>query len=351
MIKPERLRAGDRVAAISLSWGGAGVLPWRYEAGKKQLKEEFGLEIVETAHSLEKPAFLAEHPELRAKDLMDALRDPDIKGIISNIGGEDSIRMLPYLDFDVIRANPKVFVGFSDATVTHLAFFKAGVVSFYGPSLLAGFAENCGMFRYLADSFRAVAFDAKPVGLVEPNRDGWTNEFLDWFVPENATKDRRDRLQTSCLGWNWLQGGSAVVSGPLFGGCMEVLEFAKATDLWPDNWRGKILFFETSEDHPTPQDVKWWLRNYAAQGIFTQVAAVLFGRPGHGRLPVDPATFGDYDEAFLQVIAREEKLTDLPIVTGMDIGHTEPFMTLPIGVTAQLDCQAKTFSITEGAVL
>ena len=347
MIKPKKLERGDKVATISLSWGGAGAIPFRYAAGKKQLEEEFGLVVVETTHALKPPEFIAAHPELRAADLMEALKDPEIKGIISNIGGDDSIRMLPYLDLEVIRSNPKVFVGFSDTTVTHFAFFQAGVTSFYGPSLLAGFAENCGIFPYLAESFKRATFSAEPMGPVLPSTE-WTVEHLEWRDPANATKDRRHRMQPS-TGWNWLQGDK-VVSGPLLGGCMEVLEFLKGTSLWPKDpsiWDGKILFLETSEDAPSPKMVKWWLRNYAAQGIFKRVNAVLYGRPGGA---IDPKKFPDYDKVVLQVIRDEEHLSDLPIVTGMDFGHTEPFITLPIGVEAKLDCQNCSFAILEPAV-
>ena len=77
---------------------------------------------------------------------MAAFADEAINGIISTIGGEDSIRTLPYLDLDLIQKNPKVFMGFSDTTISHAACFKAGIVSFYGPSFMAGFAENGGMF-------------------------------------------------------------------------------------------------------------------------------------------------------------------------------------------------------------
>ena len=81
--------------------------------------------------------WLARNPKARADDLMAAFVDETIDGIISTIGGEDSIRTLPYLDLDLIRDNPKVFMGYSDTTISHAACFKAGLVSFYGPSFMA----------------------------------------------------------------------------------------------------------------------------------------------------------------------------------------------------------------------
>ena len=92
------------------------------------------MEVVETRHALRAAEWLAAHPQARAEDLMEAFADPGVAGIISTIGGDDSIRVLPFLDLAVIRDNPKVFLGFSDTTVTHLACHKAGLGTFYGPS-------------------------------------------------------------------------------------------------------------------------------------------------------------------------------------------------------------------------
>jgi muramoyltetrapeptide carboxypeptidase LdcA involved in peptidoglycan recycling len=122
MIKPRTLRPGDRVAAISLSRGWPSVYPRAYEDGKRQLQEAFGVEVVESRHAIADVHWLAAHPEARAADLMEVLKDPSIPGIVSTIGGDDSIRILPFLDYSVIRQNPKVFIGYSDSTITHFSF-------------------------------------------------------------------------------------------------------------------------------------------------------------------------------------------------------------------------------------
>src|SRR6185295_9995832 len=158
MIKPKKLKQGDKVAAISLSWGGAGSIPHRYEAGKKQLIENFGVEVVETKNALKSSDWIYKNPEARAEDLMEAFADSSIKAIISVIGGDDSIRTLPFMDLDVIRQNPKIFLGFSDTTVTHLCCYKAGLISFYGTSLFIGFAENGGMHHYQVDDIKRTLF-------------------------------------------------------------------------------------------------------------------------------------------------------------------------------------------------
>ncbi|HEX8278042.1 MAG TPA: LD-carboxypeptidase [Segetibacter sp.] len=180
LIKPKLLQEGDTVATVSLSDGGAGEFLHRYEIGKKQLQDIFGLKVVETNNALKSAEYIAKNPKARADDLMEAFSDKSIKAIISNIGGDDSIRTLPFTDLSVIRNNPKIFLGFSDTTVTHFACYKAGLTSFYGTSLLVGFAENGGMHQYQINDIKRTLFSSKPIGQILPNSSGWTSEFLDW---------------------------------------------------------------------------------------------------------------------------------------------------------------------------
>ncbi len=277
---------------------------------------------------------------------MEAFADPSIKAIISTIGGDDSIRLLPYIDLAVIRANPKIFMGYSDTTISHFACLKAGLVSFYGPAMMVSFAENGGILPYVASSVKKTLFSADPVGVIEPNMVGWTVEHLDWRVKENQSRKRR---LTPVTGWRFLQG-EGVVQGRLIGGCIEVIPWLKETALWPEKevWEGAILFLETSEDAPPPIQVEYELRSYAAMGILPKLAGILFGRPGGG-LP--PGTFVEYDKAILKVVAEEEGLTELPIITHMDFGHTEPIFILPLGVQGQIDCDKKEFAIIENTLV
>ena len=346
MLKPKRLEPGDKVAAISLSWGGPGTFPHRYEAGKRQLAEAFDLEVVETPHALRSASWLESNPRARADDLMEALADPSIKAIISTIGGDDSIRLLPYLDLEVIRSNPKIFMGYSDTTVTHMACFVAGLVSFYGPAIMAGFGENGGLFPYMVDSVRRTLFSSEAIGTVKPNSEGWTVEFLDWAEPENQS---RVRQLNPAIAWNYLQGEGAV-RGRLIGGCLEVLDWLRGTEVWPsaEAWQSAILFLETSEGAPSPTRVLRIMRSLAAQGVLKRLAGILVGRPG-GQVP--PEQFHEYDEVLLQVVALEEGRPDLPIVTCMDFGHTDPMFVLPYGIEAEIDCDLQRFAIVEGAVV
>jgi muramoyltetrapeptide carboxypeptidase LdcA involved in peptidoglycan recycling len=345
MIKPQRLQPGDKVATISLSWGGPGTVLHRYEAGKKQLQDEFGVVVVEMRHTLKEAGWLHRNPQARAEDLMAAFYDPTIKGIISTIGGDDSIRLLPFLDLNVIRSNPKIFMGYSDTTITLMACFKAGLVTFYGPSIMAGFAENGGMFPYMVESVHRALFSSEPIGIIAPNYDEWTVENLNWNDPANQTRRRKLNKST---GWRFLQG-RGIHQGHLIGGCFEVLDWLRGTEFWPEVkvWQDAILFLDTSEDAPSPDVVKYGLRTYAALGILQRLSGLLFARPGG---PVPPEKFEEYDKVLLQVVAEEAGLTDLPLITGMDFGHTDPMFVLPYGVQAEIDCDGHRFEILENAV-
>ena len=133
MKKPKRLEKGDKVAIVSLSSGIAGeeTFAHRYEIGKKRLEEDFGLEVITMPNALKGCEELHLHPELRAKDLMDAFKNTEIKAIFCNLGGDDTIRLLPYIDFEVLKNNPKIFMGYSDTTINHFMLNKAGLVSYY----------------------------------------------------------------------------------------------------------------------------------------------------------------------------------------------------------------------------
>lgn len=346
MLKPKALKEGSRVAAVSLSWGGPGTFPHRYQAGKKQIEEAFGITLVEMPHTLADPDWLYRNPKARASDLMMAFEDDSIDGIISTIGGDDSIRLIPYLDLDIIRANPKVFCGYSDTTVSHFLCYKAGLISFYGPAIMSGFAENQGLHNYLKHSFYQTTFFPEAVGNLVPNKSGWTSDSSDWSIPENQYTVRPLSPST---GWNFLQGSGKHI-GHLIGGCLEVLEMLRGTPAWPtaEQWQGAVLFIETSEEGPSPSVVQRALRSYAAEGVLSKLSGILIGRPGGD---ISPHTFADYDHAIIQVIRDELELTDLPIISGMDFGHTDPMMTLPIGVQVEIDCDTETIKVLESAVI
>ena len=343
MVKPRKLNPGDKIATVSPSWGGPSVFPHRYQAGIRQLQEELGLQVVEMPNTLRDADWLSRNPRARAEDLMQAFADPSIKGIFATIGGDDSIRLLPFLDVNIIRNNPKVFLGYSDTTISHLVCYKAGLVSFYGPSIMAEFAENCGMFPYVVQSLRKTLFSSDRIGEVKPETEGWTVERIDWADPANQQIKRKLNPST---GWKFLQG-NGVHRGHLMGGCLEVVDWLRGTEFFPENWQDAILFLETSEEAPPPEMVARTLRVFAAMGLLSRLSGILFGRPGGG---VPLKKFEEYDQAILQVVNHEEGLKDVPVITHMDFGHTSPMFVLPYGLQAEIDVESKRFSILENAV-
>lgn len=343
LIKPERIKKGDKVATVSLSWGGAGDvdLRWRYELGKKRLNQQFGLEVVEMPHTLKGSKYLYNHPEKRAEDFMNAFSDTSIKAIFSCIGGDESIRMLPYINFDIIRNNPKIFIGYSDSTIQHFMCIKGNLSSFYGPSILAKFAENIKIFDYTKHWVKKTLFQNSIIGNI-PSVDMWTGERIEWL---EKNKDIAKTMEVS-QGYEFLQG-KGNVQGRLIGGCIEVLEMMKGTSLWPstDVFKDSFLFFETSEDMPEPTYIEYWLRNYGSQGILQNTKAILWGKPYQEKY------YEEYKNAIIKVVINELGLTDLPIIYNMTFGHNQPMMCLPYGALAEIDCDKKTFSILESGVI
>jgi muramoyltetrapeptide carboxypeptidase LdcA involved in peptidoglycan recycling len=341
LIRPKSLKPGDKAAAVSLSWGGTSSLMERYRDAKRNLQDIFGLQVIETTHALKTADWIYNNPKARAEDLMEAFSDPSIKAIFTTIGGDDSIRTLPYIKYDVIRNNPKIFIGFSDSTVTHFACFKAGLTSFYGTSIMVGFGEYGGMHPYQVEDIRRILFSSKPCGKIQPNRDGWTAERIEWLSP---TLIKTKRKLSPSKDWNYLQG-SGKVQGRLLGGCMEVLELLKGTDCWPDKeeWKGCVLFLETSDETPPPDSFRRWLRNFAAQGILQSVNGILLGRL------CNTSYTADYNKELMKILA-EEGLSHLPAITEMDFGHTCPVFTLPYGADCEIDCDNKSFSLLGSGV-
>ena len=343
--KPKALRPGSRVAIVSPSWGGAATYPVRYAAGKNTLTEMFQFEVIEMPNSLAAADWIAENPKARADDLMAAFADPSIDGIIAAIGGDDSIRLAPFLDLAILRDNPKVFLGYSDTTSLHFACLKAGIVTFHGPAIMSGFAENSGISQTTEDGFRKIMCASHPAGALPWSIEGWAVESLDWSDPQNQAKPRTRNLS----GGPRVLQGKGKVSGRLIGGCAEVLEMVKGTSWWPplDYWNDAILVYETSEEAPADGIVLRWIRNLGSQGILQRLSGMAVGRPG-GAMTADQRE-AQY-RAILKALA-EIGLKDLPVLAELDIGHTDPILTLPLGLKAEIDCEAATLSVIETAVV
>ena len=338
MIKPEMLEKGDKVAVVSLSAGILGDEEYlhKFDIAKERLAE-MGLELVAMPNALKGKDFIYEHPEARAQDLMDAFKDPTIKGIITAIGGDDTIRLLPYIDFDVIKNNPKIFMGYSDTTVNHLMMNKAGLVSFYGPCIMVEIAEYVKMFDYTKNAIESILFQDAEGYEVESSKE-WTKDFIPWGI-ENINKQRS--LIPETHGYEVLQG-SGVVTGKLLGGCIDVFPMVLGTSIWPslEEWKDKILLIETSEEKLTPTYLHYYLRNLGAQGILSVIKGIIVGKPQ------EEVYYDEYKEVY-KAVMKEFHLEDLPILYNVNIGHSSPIGILPLGTDVQVDFDKKRIILVE----
>lgn len=337
--RPRALIPGDTVAVVSPSWGGPHAFPHIYQQGLAVLRG-WGLRVREYPSTLMPNAALAANPALRAADINDAFGDDSIAAVFASIGGDDSMRILPYLDAQRIGRAPKILMGYSDTTTLLTAIHMMGMVTFHGPSVMAGIAQHSSQSAATRSHVHTMLFG---------HHDHYTYHAATHY--SNGYRDWADESQPNVLaeqhysrGWQFLQG-RGVVTGQLFGGCIEVLEFIKGTAFWPAPgfWHGKILFLETSEEKPTILQVTRWLRNYGLMGAFHDISALLIGRPRDYTLSEQLAL----DAAVLRVVHTEFGVDKLPIISNFDVGHTEPQRILPLGVRAEVDCTAMTVRLIE----
>ena len=345
MKKPKHLEQGDTVAIVSLSAGTLGE-PWaihKLDIAKERLEKDYGLNVVVMPNALKGREYLYEHPEARAADLMDAFRDDKIKAVFNAIGGDDTIRLLPYIDFDVLRNNPKIFTGFSDTTSNHMMMFKAGLCSYYGASIMTNFSEYVKINDYTAEMIRRTLFEPEPM-LDIPSAPYWYDDEDEKIWWSEANRNVLKQYHPEEVGYEVLQG-SGVVEGELLGGCLDVFIELLGTSLWPtlDEWRGKIMFLETSEEDMSADCLTWLLRNLAAQGIFDVVNGIIVGKPAR-RSKYEP-----YKEVYRKVIGFEAGHPELPILYNVNFGHAEPIGIIPIGIKCRLDAGSRTITLLEGA--
>lgn len=344
MKKPLHLKPNDKVAIISTSWGGPSIFPEIYEKGLQNLEKYFQLIPVEFPTARMDNDKLYHNPKSRANDINNAFKDPEIKAIFTSIGGEDSIRILPYLDKELIIQNPKIIIGFSDPTTFLTYLNQLDLITFHGPSIMAGFSQLESLPAQFREHIHDLLFSCPQSYEYHPYSQ-WCEGYPDWGVPENLGKV--NPLQQNSDQWHWIQG-QGKISGKLFGGCLEILEFLKGTRFWPhDFWEKRILFFETSEEVPSIDQISYIMRNYGMQGIFDNISGILFGR---ARDYTQDQKI-ELDKMLIRIIADEFNHPDLPIITNMDFGHTDPQWILPLGIEAEIDSQKKTFKLLESPTL
>lgn len=341
MKKIKSLKPNSKIAIISPSNGLPFLFPDIYELGIKNLREIFNFEVIEMPHARMAPEELYKNPQLRAEDINQAFEDETIDGIIISIGGYESVRILQYLDIDMILNHPKLIMGFSDAT-TFLSYLNyKGMTTLYGPSIMAGFAQLQHLSQQYTDHIKEMFF-GRQYPYIYNTYSQWTNGYQDWR--NIGTLGQCTEFFSNKEGYIFLQGAQSK-EGLLWGGCIEVLEFLKGTKYWPDEnfWKDRILFFETSEDKPLPHQVGYMLRNYGTQGILNKVRGILFGRPKD----YSDKEKIELNSIVLEIVANEFGARDIPIVMNMDFGHTDPKIILPLGGKVRIDVERQQISLMD----
>ena len=266
----------------------------------------------------ERDDYVAGDARTRAADLNALYADEEVDAVQALQGGFGSAQMIPFLDFEIIAANPKPLIGFSDITALHVALRqKAGLATIYGNGLMGvGDPETT---RFTVDR------------LLEVLRTGGAGE-----VP----RDPDDPWVRS------IHGGR--VTAPLVGGCLWLLMQTMGTP-WEIELDGAILFFE--DTHTPPYYVDGQLVQLAHAGKLEQVAGIVVGQ-------MEKADWGDLRPVSDWSRSRsledvlEERLGSLgvPVLYGLPLGHAKHLAALPLGVTCTLDADARTLTVDEPAL-
>jgi muramoyltetrapeptide carboxypeptidase LdcA involved in peptidoglycan recycling len=321
-----------RAAVLSPSGRAAAFFPGPYELGLERLRE-LGLEPVEYATTRAREPSPAE----RARDVNAAFADPQIDVVFATIGGDDQLKVLPHLDLEVLRANPKPFFGYSDNTNLHHVLWNLGHVSYYGGAVMVQLGRPGAMHPGTREAIERALFAKGELELREPAEYG--DEELDW---RDFDASREPPMQPA-EAWTW-HGPADRVSGRAWGGCLEIVDFQLRAGRWlqPNQaYDGCVLFLETSEELPDAAYVYRVLMAMGERGLLQQFAGVLWGRPKawsfeHPNAPDEKRRYVD-DQRAAVMRALDEYHPGVPLVFGVDFGHTDPQYVIPHGGAVTLD--------------
>jgi muramoyltetrapeptide carboxypeptidase len=276
-----------------------------------------GLVPQPSAHLRSRFGYLAGQDKDRAADLNAMYGDESVRAVFAVRGGWGSARLLPYLDFDLIRANPKLLVGFSDITTLHLAFAaRAGFPTIHGPNAGSSWSKLSW------DSFRRLAFDAE------------TPLYRNPAATEDRLVQRQWRTQT-------ITPGKA--RGRLLGGNLTVLTSLLGTPYLP-SFDGAILFLEEVDE--AEYRIDRMLTQLALAGVLRRVAGVVFGQCTNCR--ATGPSIGGFTLA--ELLRQHLQPLGVPAYQGALFGHVENQFSIPVGVRAEIDASSGTIRILDSAV-
>ncbi|MFZ3009810.1 MAG: S66 peptidase family protein [Candidatus Microsaccharimonas sp.] len=308
----KRLQKGDVIRVIAPSRS-LSIIGEETRAIATERLQQLGLSVSFSEHAEEIDDFVSSSIESRVEDIHTAFKDPQVKAILTAIGGFNSNQLLSKLDWDLIRNNPKIFCGFSDITALSNALYaKTGLVTYSGPHY-SSFGMKKG-FDYSLESFVAAVMGSDEM-TITPSSE-WSDDL--WFL------DQEKRTLIPNKGWLPVQSG--VAEGTIIGGNLCTLILLSNTEYMPqaDNI---ILFIEDDEE----LQIQHFDRNLTAlsqQPWFANVKGIVMGRFQQ----VSEVS----DELILQMIVRNDALRSMPVIANVDFGHTMPLITFPIGGHARI---------------
>jgi muramoyltetrapeptide carboxypeptidase len=322
---PSKLRSGDQIRIIAPSRSLTSICKTdvekeSYLLAKKRLSD-LGLVVTEGEHLWEEDPFECPPAAGRLADLHAAFADPEVKGILTVIGGWNANQILDGIDYALIRANPKVFCGYSDITVLNAAFYaQTGLVSYSGPHI-STFGMREGI-EFTVSAFRQALMSTAPI-VLEPSAR-WAEDA--WFL------DQDHRVFQENPGWVVLQEGAA--EGRLLGGNLSTLSLLRGTRFMPA-LEGAVLFLEDLDE----------VRE------FDRLLQALLHTPGGEHL--SGLVIGRFPSSSKASLARlrflvESKpaLRGIPVVYGLDFGHTTPHLTFPFGGSVHVSARGDSAEIT-----
>jgi muramoyltetrapeptide carboxypeptidase len=316
-IKPKRLAPGDTVALVSPANATFNTVD--LEIARESLTA-LGFKVRLSQHMMERHGYLAGEDKARAEDINRAFADTSVAAVHAIRGGWGSARLLPYLDYESIRRNPKVLIGYSDITALHLAIHaKTGLITFHGPIGLGRWDP------YSLDYYKRVLFNGEPV--TYSNKQGISAE-------RNALTQVEFRTLA-------ITPGKA--RGRLLGGNLTVLTTILGSPYLPD-WEDAILFCEDVQEDLYRVDRM--LTQLKLAGVLGKIKGFVFG----GCSECGPGN-GNYGALTLEeIFADHIKPLGVPAWQGAMIGHAQPQWTVPEGAQVEIDAAAATIRLLESPV-
>lgn len=309
---PKKLAAGDtvRVIAPSLSLG---IVSEEAQAIATKRLEDLGLKVTFGAHVNESDEFNSASIESRVADLHDAFTDPSVAGIFAVIGGSNCNQLLPHIDWERIRANPKAFIGYSDTTALQQAtLVKADLMTYSGPAY-STFGQKLH-FEYTLDMFVKCLMQEE--AFTVPTAPAWSDD--EWYIDQDA------RTLLPNEGPRVLSEGEA--EGRILGGNLCTLQLLHGTQYMPD-LAGSILFIE-EDDAASYQGFDRDLESLLMQPGAKDIKGMVIGR--------FQKASGMTKERIERLAALRPQLGGIPVIADADFGHTSPMFTFPIGGTARI---------------